>query len=333
MKKGIGMSSNLTVVVPVYNVEKYLSKCVDSILNQTLSVDEIILVDDGSTDKSGLIADDYAKKYDIIKVVHQKNGGLSAARNTGINLATMEYIAFVDSDDYIAPTMYEVLIERLKKNDADISIGGVWYEQEDGEKYTPYPDGITRNWNKTESLIQLNSYQYFNMSFCDAIFKRSLFEMTAYGEGSLSFPVGKLCEDFYLMHRIVARTEKITYTSTPFYHYVQRENSISRNAKVNLAPMDASLAQLEFYAKWFPQLVYVAETACFFAYASVYTTYCRYGQTCPDSMVTQINSICYKFFLSVLRNKYIPKAKKAQAVVFCCSKRLYKIVIKKKKHR
>ena len=327
------MKNELTVVIPVYNVEKYLSKCIESVLNQTLPVDEIILVDDGSKDKSGSIADDYAKKYDKIKVIHQKNGGLSAARNTGINSATREYITFVDSDDYIAPTMYEVLMERLKKHNADISIGGVWYEQEDGKKYTPYPADITRVWNRTESLIQLNSYQYFNMSFCDAIFKRSLFEMTAFGEGALRFPVGKLCEDFYLMHRIVARTKRVTYTSTPFYHYVQRGNSISRNAKVNLAPMDASLAQLQFYTKWFPQLSYVAETACFFAFASIYTTYCRYGQKCPDEIVAKINPICHKYIGSVLRNKYIPRAKKAQAVVFCSSKKLYEMVVTKRSHR
>lgn len=327
------MNSNLTVVVPVYNVEKYLSKCIDSILNQTMPVDEIILVDDGSKDKSGLIADDYAKRYDRIKVVHQKNGGLSAARNTGINAATKKYIAFVDSDDYIEPSMYEVLMKQLKKDDADISICGVWYEQEDGEKYTPYQSGIAKVWNKKESMIQLNSYQYFNMSFCDAIFKKNLFEMTAYGEDALRFPVGKLCEDFYLMHRIVARTEKITYTSMPFYHYVQRSNSISRNTKVNLAPMDASLAQLEFYMKWFPELAYVAETACFFAFASIYTTYCRCGQRCPDEIIAQINPICHRFIWSVLRNKYIPKAKKAQAVVFCNSKKLYEMVVTKKSHR
>lgn len=327
------MNSNLTVVVPVYNVEKYLCKCVDSILNQTLSVDEIILVDDGSKDKSGLIADDYAKKYDKIKVIHQKNGGLSAARNTGIDAATMDYIAFVDSDDYIASTMYEVLMKRMKKDDADISIGGVWYEQENGEKYTPYPADITKVWNKTESLIQLNSYQFFNMSFCDAIFKRNLFEMTAYGDNVLRFPVGKLCEDFYLMHRIVARTEKITYTSTPFYHYVQRGNSISRNTKVNLAPMDASLAQLDFYTKWFPQLVYVAETACFFAFASIYTTYCRNRQECPNELLKKINVICRKYLGSVLINNYIPNTKKMQAIVFCCSKTIYKKVVQKKGHR
>ena len=229
--------------------------------------------------------------------------------------------------------MYEVLMGRLLKDCADISICGVWYEQEGGEKYTPYEADITKVWNKTESLIQLNSYQYFNMSFCDAVFKRSLFEMNAYGEGKLRFPIGKFCEDFYLMHHIVARAERVTYTSTPFYHYVQRDNSISRNTKVNLAPMDASLAQLEFYKKCFPKLTYVAETACFFAFASIYTTYCRIGQECPKALLKKINSVCRIFLGSVLKNSYSPKAKKVQAIVFCSSKSIYKNVVKKRGHR
>lgn len=327
------MSSGLTVVVPIYNVEKYLKKCVESILNQTLTVDEIILVDDGSKDKSGKIADEYAQKYVHVKVIHQKNGGLSAARNTGINAATKEYIAFVDSDDYIEPIMYETLMNRLHNDSADISISGVWYEQEEGEKYSPYEPDITKVWNKEESLIELNSYRYFNMSFCDAVFKRSLFEIDAYGEGKLRFPEGKLCEDFYLMHRIVARAQKVTYTSAPFYHYVQRGNSISRSTKVNLAPMDASLTQLEFYRKWFPELVYVAETACFFAHASIYTTYCRNGQMCPENTLKTINLICRRYLRSVLKNNYIPQVKKIQAFIFCFAKSIYKAVVSRKNHR
>lgn len=327
------MRNELTVVTPVYNVEKYLSKCIESILNQTLPVDEIILVDDGSKDRSGEIADEYAAKYNNIKVIHQENGGLSAARNTGIDAATKEYIAFVDSDDYIDSVMYERLMNQLQQDGADISIGGVWYEQENGAKYSPYASDITKIWNKTESLIELNSYQYFNMSFCDAIFKRSLFETEAYGEGKLRFPVGKLCEDFYLMHRIVARAECVTYTSTPFYHYVQRGNSISRNAKVNLAPMDASLAQLEFYKKWFPDLDYIAETAAFFAHASIYTTYCRNGQKCPKDLLKKINPICREYLGSVLKNSYIPKVKKAQALMFCYAKPAYKTIVSRREHR
>ena len=122
------MRNELTVVIPVYNVEKYLSKCIESILNQTLPVDEIILVDDGSKDRSGEIADEYAAKYNNIKVIHQENGGLSAARNTGIDAATKEYIAFVDSDDYIDSVMYENLINKLQQYSSNISIVYVKYD-------------------------------------------------------------------------------------------------------------------------------------------------------------------------------------------------------------
>lgn len=327
------MSNQLTVVVPVYNVEKYLDKCIKSILEQTVPVGEIILVDDGSKDESGKIADEYALKYNNIKVIHQENGGLSAARNSGIESATKKYIAFVDSDDYIEPTMYEELLRRMQEENADISIGGVWYEKESGEKYSPYEFNVEKKWNKKEALIELNSYKYFNMSFCDAVFNRKLFETEGYGDERLRFPEGKLCEDFYLMHKVVARAETVVYTSTPFYHYLQRENSISRNAKVNLAPMDASLKQLDFYNKWFPELNNIAETACFFAYASVYTTYCRVGQKCPDELTRKINSLCNKFLKGVLRNKYIPKIKKIQAIAFCYGKIVYKIIVKRKNHR
>lgn len=135
----------LTVVVPIYNVEKYLRKCVDSILNQSFKVDEIILVDDGSLDHSGDIADEYASRYKQIKVIHQKNGGLSAARNAGIEVATREYIAFVDSDDYIDSVMYEELIKNLKNENADLSIGGVWTELENGKGYSLYTPNIKKH--------------------------------------------------------------------------------------------------------------------------------------------------------------------------------------------
>lgn len=327
------MGSNLTVVVPVYNVEKYLKKCVVSILEQTIPVEEIILVDDGSTDQSGKFADELAEQYKQIKVIHQKNGGLAAARNSGIDAATKDYIAFVDSDDYIDPHMYEILMDRLLKDRADMSICGVWYEQENGEKYTPYPDNVQKIWNKKQALIELNSYQYFNMSFCDIIFKRELFEITAYGEGVLRFPVGKISEDFYLMHKVVARAKKVTYTSAPFYHYVQRGNSISRNKKIHTAPMDASNKQLEFFKKWFPDLTFVGETACFFAHVSIYTAYCRSGRKCPDKLTKSIDKVCHRYLKSVLKSPYIPRAKKAQALTYCFSKPLYRAVISRSTHR
>lgn len=327
------MDNRLTVVVPVYNVENYLKKCLESIVNQTWHVDEIIIVDDGSTDGSGAIADAYEAKYKNIKVVHQKNGGLSAARNTGIDKAQSEYITFVDSDDYVDRSMYKKLMENMLKEKADISIGGVWREEVGGRKSSVYPEGIFKVWGKIDALIQLNSYNYFNMSFCDKIFKRSLFEEKAGRTDRLRFPVGKTCEDYYLMHQVIARAETIVYTSQPFYHYVQRNGSISRNKKVSMAQIGASMAQLEFYNKWFPELSYIAETACCFSNISIYSTYARKGIKCPSKTLNELRNAARGFLKSVLKNSYIPKVKKVQAVVFCYCTPLYKWMIARTKHR
>lgn len=118
------MEANISIIVPMYNVEEYIDKCINSLLNQTLKNTEIILIDDGSPDNSGKIADEYAKKYNNIKVVHQKNSGLGPARNTGLLHATGEYVGFVDSDDWVQESMYYNLFRKAKESNADIVFGG-----------------------------------------------------------------------------------------------------------------------------------------------------------------------------------------------------------------
>ena len=325
--------STITVVVPVYNVEQYLEKCVASLLSQSRRIDEIILVDDGSNDESGIIADKLAQTESSIVVIHQKNGGLSAARNTGINAAKSEYIGFVDSDDYVDKDMFALLIKQIEDSNADISICGVVYEQENGEQYIPYPMGMRFEWNKEEALIQLNSYKYFNMSFCDAIFRRSLFEGLQYGDEQLRFPVGKTCEDYHLMHKVVARCNKVVYSSEPLYHYVQRFNSISRNDKVSMAQVEASIAQLSFFKQWFPHLIYVAETACAFSHMGIYSAYLRKQIKCPPQLLKELRIKVRSYVHSVIKNKHIPVIKKAQAISFCYALPIYKNVIGRTKHR
>ena len=116
----------ISIIVPIYNVEKYLDKCVSSILNQTFTDFELLLVDDGSPDRCGEMCDEYAKKDSRVKVIHRKNGGLSAARNSGIDAACGKYIGFIDSDDYIEENMYEHLYDVITKYDADIACGGIF---------------------------------------------------------------------------------------------------------------------------------------------------------------------------------------------------------------
>lgn len=323
----------LTVVVPIYNVQNYLVKCVHSLEGQSIRIGQIMLVDDGSTDQSGAIADKMATQYENIIVVHQKNGGLSAARNAGLNRCQTKYVTFVDSDDYVDSNMYETLLLNIEEARADISIGGVWREDIDGRKSSIYEPGIKKEWYKKDALIQLNSYSYFNMSFCDKVFKRELFELDAYGSKGLRFPVGKTSEDYYLMHQVVARAEKVVYVSDPFYHYVQRQGSISRNAKINKEPLRASIAQMEFYQKWFPELAYVGETACAFSHMGLYAGYLRKGISCPKEELKYARGMVKKLLPSVLKNKYIPKIKKAQAVSFCYFPPIYKAVISRTQHR
>lgn len=329
------MSCKLSVVVPVYKVEEYLERCIKSLLSQSLHIDEIIIVDDGSPDKCGEIADAFAAVNENIIVIHQQNMGLSGARNTGIDRATGEYIGFVDSDDYIDSKMYSALIKRAEENDAQISMCGVWYEKENGEGYSPFVLGKEFVWDTQTALIELNSYRYLNMSVWKAVYKRELFEIEAYGEKKLRFPVGKNSEDYYLMHKIIARAERIAYTSEPLYHYIQRSNSISRysTGKISTEQISASLSQLEFFNKWFPELSYIAETASAFSHMGIYSGYVRKGMNCPKDLLQELRVKCRGFLKSVLRNEYIPKSKKAQAMAFCYALPIYRAVISKTSHR
>lgn len=168
----------ITVVVPVYNVENYIKKCVESILNQTYRKLEIILVDDGSTDKSGEICDEFSVIDSRIKVIHKKNGGLSDARNAGLKIATGNYVTFVDSDDYIAVDMYRTMIEAMNRNKAEIGVCGIGY----------ITNGVIREISclpaekvyKEDALITYFSTNDLNTSVCNKIFKRTLFEGIAF---------------------------------------------------------------------------------------------------------------------------------------------------------
>ena len=324
----------LSVIVPVYNTGKYLHKCLTSIMEQTWPVSEIVVIDDGSTDGSGEIAMELAAEDSRIQVIRQENQGNAAARNAGIEYSTGEYITFVDSDDYLDKRMYQRLFEIMQEDHSDISIGGVTVVYPDGKTYLPYKLGVRKTWNRREALIELNSYQYFNMSFCDRIIRRELLEKSDQGQlAPLRFPIGKKCEDFYLMHKVIARSHKVSYTSEPLYFYYQRPGSLSRNVKIETAQIGAAKEQLDFYRKNFPELKYVAETAYAFANIAVYTEYLRQGQACPQKLLLTIKKETRKSLKSVLGNKHIPLIKRMQALIFCSNLKLYDLIMKDRSHR
>lgn len=317
----------ISVIIPVYNTEAYLRTCVDSVLAQRQYVCEIILVDDGSTDQSAAICDEYAKQWpDIVIAEHQSNQGSSAARNRGIDRAKGRYLSFIDSDDYIEPDMYEKLLALVNESHSDMACCAMWIEKTDGEKYCRVPHNVRKCWDTWEALVELNSYHYLYISFCCAIFSREAI-------GELRFPLGTLCEDYYLLYRVVARCQSVSYISAPLYHYVQRENSNSRSKQISLAPMGASLAQLAFFRQNFPDITYVAEADCAFAHMGIYTAYLRSGQVCPAQLKKQLLQIARKYLLSVLRGDHLPVMKKMQAMAFCFALPIYRVVIRRTEHR
>ncbi len=220
------MKDLLSIVVPVYNVEKFLERAVYSIINQTYKNLEIILVDDGSKDMSGILCDELAKKDNRIKVIHQENAGLSAARNVGIKNATGKYIGFVDSDDLIADNMYEVLYNGLIENNGQISICN----------YVPFSIGTplfsgsykTEVLSTDEALKELLIDKKIRSFAWNKLYDRELFE-------HVDFPVGKKYEDIATTYRLFLGTNKIIYIDANLYGYFIRQGSITGNYNIESA--------------------------------------------------------------------------------------------------
>ncbi|MBE5744190.1 MAG: glycosyltransferase family 2 protein [Clostridiales bacterium] len=215
------MQKLISVIVPVYNVEPYLERCVNSIINQTYKNLEILLIDDGSTDNSGTICDEYAKKDSRIICVHQQNGGVSKARNEGLSLATGDYIGFIDSDDYIEPNMYELLLNSIEENNADLAICGFKQVRVDASFKINDADN-TVDWSRenvinnffTQGIIKELVYAPVNK-----LYKKSLLEGLSF---NCKYAMG---EDILFLFKCIERVEKITYIQGAYYHYIMREGS------------------------------------------------------------------------------------------------------------
>ncbi len=210
----------ISVIVPVFNIENYIDKCIRSIVGQTYKNLQIILVDDGSTDSSGFICDKYASQDSRIEVIHKVNGGLSDARNHGIEIANGEFIAFVDGDDWIHSQMYELMMKQMIDREADMVT--CWYEQKDEKQFSHHIDDkqvITKTIDGTEALcdIEIPLVVAWNK-----LYRRYIFD-------DLRYPVGRLHEDEFLIHRIFYKCKKIVVISNPLYFYTIRDGSIVHN--------------------------------------------------------------------------------------------------------
>ena len=209
----------ISVIVPVYGVEKYLQKCIESIIAQTYSSIEIILVDDGSPDNSGKICDEYAKKDSRIKVIHQPNGGLSAARNAGLDIATGEYVSFVDSDDYIDDNYLSCMMKHI--SNGDMVSCSVVDENETGTIINVRKTE-DRCYSTIEALNEMCYEQKLGTSACGKLLKKELVDKNR-------FPIGKLYEDLFTAYKWYLDSKTVISTSDTFYHYVHHFGSISNN--------------------------------------------------------------------------------------------------------
>ncbi|MDY5030028.1 glycosyltransferase [Hallerella succinigenes] len=232
----------ISIIVPIYRVEAYLSRCIDSILNQSYRNLEIILVDDGSPDSCPKICNEYAEKDARIRVVHKKNGGLSDARNAGIDIANGKYISFIDSDDYIHPEMISTLFDLLKSNDADISVCNFTPFTERVSPLNKAPTIDTLSGKDAAKRLYQSQYATQTVVAWDKLYKRSLFD-------HLRFKVGKFNEDEFFSYRALYLANKVVFTSQELYFYFIRTTGISKaiTDPRSLNGLDAKIEAIQFY--------------------------------------------------------------------------------------
>lgn len=258
----------ISVLVPVYNVEKYLCRCIDSILKQTYTDYEMILVDDGSTDQSGAICDAYAAKHACIRVIHQENAGLAQVRNVSLAAAQGEYITFVDSDDAIEPTYLELLLRDLKETGADISICS-WSEISDNGLRTEL------TWDHKEKGFQVWTAQQAVKSL---LYQRGI-DNNTWGKlytravlNDIVFPVGKVYEDIATTYKIFLNGHRICYRPEALYLYTSNTSGISQSSfsprRMDL--IDMAEAMYTDIANRFPDYLPAAKARLLRAYIHVY---------------------------------------------------------------
>ena len=290
----------ISVVVPVYNVSDYLHFAMDSLIKQTYQNFEVILINDGSTDNSGDICDQYAAYDERIKVIHKENAGVSAARNTGIEAANGDYIAFVDSDDYIAPNMYEDMLRILKENDLDI-LECTAFRDKGGDIIEGCNDGQLEIYEK-EDALRLAMHDCFVAAW-SKLYKRSAI-------GDVRFPVGRKFEDTATSYLYVANANRVGHINRCYYYYRLNPNSITQTSFDPKSRWDFVLGyeeRLQYAIKH--QLSYIddcnsllmkAVLSCLTAYYAKPTGNQVYYDKCKKMIETYRNDASYK----LLNSKY-----------------------------
>lgn len=280
------MRPNISVIIPVYNVEDYLERCVESVLRQTYKDYELILVDDGSEDSSGEICDFYSEKYDMIKVIHKENKGPSHTRNVGIDNALGGYVYFLDSDDYIISECLQILYDNILKYNAEISCGSFGFfdnnnEPKDEEKVNNAYSCVGR-----DACMKLLYGKQFYTSSCNILIKKEI------AQDNL-FPIGKFHEDEMTTFRYFFSASNVVISERKTYYYYQREGSIMHNFG---QPVLDELFSAEYYVEFFKNYdkdIYKA---------SLFKKYCLFNHVINNyPQLKEFDSELYKSIVKYLK--------------------------------
>jgi len=294
------MNSLISIVVPVYNVQNYLDCCVKSLISQSYSNIEIILVDDGSTDNCANICDEWKKKDPRIRVIHKQNGGLSDARNAGMAVATGAYIGFVDSDDYIHKDMYRLLYENLLENNSDISACGIELFWDNDSKTKTLTNGFNGTLTAEEAMLAIINEDKLKQPVWNKLYKTRLVR-------KISFPIGKQHEDVFWSYQALGVVKKISVFDTPLYFYRQRQNSImgSGFSLKSLDSLEAKQQRCKYIDMHFPSVSQAARInlwfSCIYAMQMSLTHLSKNDYTVSKKYILKTKRNCAKFFLFAIK--------------------------------
>ncbi|MBP3038600.1 glycosyltransferase [Bacillaceae bacterium Marseille-Q3522] len=322
------MKPVVSIIVPIYNVEAYLPACLDSILSQTLTKIEVILVNDGSADQSGTICDEYSKKDKRVKVIHSSHRGVSAARNIGVQCASGEYIGFVDGDDYVKPEMYEHLYQLSVATKSDISVCQLGREINGSLINQPVKTGFIEELAHLKAIRELFKGKLYRFSLCNKLFKRSCFT-------NVSFPEGRIHEDLATTYKLFANAKKTVYSNFIGYIYVKRQNSIL-TSHYSWKRFDAFTAWDEiilYMKRHYPSLM--KEVMFCFAYWSVDNAFFILEQVENKAhrllYLKRIQQPIRKYFKSIIKNRRLSLKYKSILTLLSCNMKL--LLVTKQLHR
>lgn len=314
----------VSIIIPVYNVEAYLFRCLHSILNQSLKDIEVILIDDGSTDNSGKICDKFAKQDTRIRVVHQTNSGVSLARNRGIDMAQGEYIGFVDPDDYIDECMYETLVQEIESNEADVAICSFSYVKSDKIIHNDNSQQIEVI-SKDEAIQRyFKEKRPFDYSFlCNKLFNRYLFENIRLN-ATLSIQ-----EDSEVFIRILSKVNTCVYISRPLYSYYLREDSLTQHKfnKKNIKVLDSLYEIYKYTCSNIKEFKSDALNKYLLYFFNIITEIVGHGNEFEKEYQTLRKSL-YKDYIVIIKNKNILLKYKAHVTFLILLPRWYKKYLK-----